>query len=366
MAWIVPFVRLLLSALLMASASYLAVQSLGRSLHGRLACLLLLTVGAAVLIGDATLLQTFGPMRWPLLALGGLAPFAFWLTANGFFVDGFRLNVLHIWLFLVTIGLALAPELLQADPELSGLAHYAGLAVGFAFVLHGTMKVWLGLATDLDPGRFRFRARYTILPLVYLALVGCHEILLAVGPSGLAHASHFLNGVYLTGSAIYLSLLLHHYVRSQDGRKLRKQLMPHESFSRTLSADEASQLQRLSEQLQHRRVYTDDQMSLASLAALADVPVSSARRLLCGAYGYRNFNKLLDGFRVKTAKSYLSDVDAAHMPIRDIAAIVGYRNESGLIQAFLRLEKETPAGYRQRAIEESAAATRLHLTNTDR
>ncbi|TNE39007.1 MAG: AraC family transcriptional regulator [Alphaproteobacteria bacterium] len=358
--------RLLLSAVLVASAGYLAVQSLGRSLHGRLACLLLITVGASVLIGNVTLARSFGVLEWPLLALAGLAPFAFWLTANGFFVDGFRLNILHLWLFLLATGLGIAPELLLPDEKLSVLAHYAGLAVGFAFVLHGTMKVWLGLATDLDPGRYRFRSRYTVLPLVYLSLVGIREILAALDYQDAVRSVGFANDIYLTGAAIYLALLLHHYVRSRGSRKLTQQLTPNEVFAGSRTAEDAAALERICEQLQRRRIYTDDQLTLATLASLAHVPVAKCRPLLLGAYGYRNFNKLLDGFRVKTAKSYLGDVDAAHMPIRDIAAIVGYRNESALIQAFLRLEKETPAGYRRRAIEESAAATRLHLTNTDR
>lgn len=366
MAWIEPFARLLLSALLMASAAYLAVQSLGRSLHGRLACVLLVTVSAAVLAGNASLIHSTGLLQWPLLTLAGLAPFVFWLTANGFFVDGFHLNVLHIWLSLLAIALGVAPEILQSDPQLSMLTHFLGLAVGFAFVIHGTMKVWFGHATDLDPGRYRFRARYTVLPLVYLVLVGLHEGLLALGLNEAAHAVGFANGIYLSSAAVYLTLLLHHYMRSRDGRKLKKQLTPHEAFVSSLGIEETAALDRLSEQLQRRRIYTDDQLTLTMLAQLAKVPVSQARALLSGAYGYRNFTKLLDGFRVKTAKSYLGDVDAAHMPIRDIAAIVGYRNESALIQAFLGIEKETPAGYRQRAIEESAAATRLHLTNTDR
>ena len=68
MEWLHPTVRTIYFAVLLISAGALAVQSLGRTLHGRLACALVGCVAFAILAGHEGILDLLGRGAWPVVA----------------------------------------------------------------------------------------------------------------------------------------------------------------------------------------------------------------------------------------------------------------------------------------------------------
>lgn len=363
MEWLDPLVRFVLFGLLLIGAFFLGVQSLSRSLHGRLACVLIVCIACQVLSGHAGIRAFMGPSSWVITGLASLSAFVFWLTAHAFFVDGFRFRWVHAMMGLAILVFSVFHQFVAPPRELVGAVL---LLINFGLVTHGIVRVWLGHSIDLDLRRYRFRARFAVLPSAYVCVVAIEEFAALKGQEAILDALNFANTVLLATITSYLGILLHHYVISRSITAPEPSLTRNEAFRSRLSLSDQDIFDLICEHFEKRRVFTDDQLSLAALAHLVAQPLSKVRKSVCGAYGYRNFNKLLDGFRVEAAKSYLGDVDEAHMPLVDIAAMVGYTSTGALTRAFNLETGESPAQYRQRAVEANSASPKLQLTNTDR
>ncbi|MCG8414207.1 MAG: helix-turn-helix domain-containing protein [Pseudomonadales bacterium] len=105
-----------------------------------------------------------------------------------------------------------------------------------------------------------------------------------------------------------------------------------------------------------QKTYLEPGLSIAELAKKLAMPQYKLRHLINKRLGYRNFNALLNEYRIKDACEMLSDSGNDQMPILTIALTVGYQSIAPFNQAFRELIGLTPSDYRKRAQQDEFLA----------
>ncbi len=99
------------------------------------------------------------------------------------------------------------------------------------------------------------------------------------------------------------------------------------------------------------KAYLQPGLSVGDLADKMNIPQYRLRKLVNGTLGYRNFNALLNEYRIKDACQWLADPDEMQTPILTIALSVGYQSIGPFNQAFRNLNDQTPTQYRRAAVQ---------------
>ncbi len=105
-----------------------------------------------------------------------------------------------------------------------------------------------------------------------------------------------------------------------------------------------------------QKAYLEPGLSIADLSKKLAMPQYKLRHLINKKLGYRNFNALLNEFRVKDACEQLSDPEKNQSPVLTIALTVGYQSVAPFNQAFRDLKGQTPTEFRKQSQRE------VHLT----
>lgn len=100
-------------------------------------------------------------------------------------------------------------------------------------------------------------------------------------------------------------------------------------------------------------LYRETGLSIASLAAHIQVPEYRLRKLINQRLGYRNFNQMLNRYRIDDVAEALADPAQRHLPILTIALSVGYQSINPFNRAFRELKGTTPSAYRQQFAEKA-------------
>lgn len=102
-----------------------------------------------------------------------------------------------------------------------------------------------------------------------------------------------------------------------------------------------------------QKAYLEPGLSIADLAKKLAMPQYKLRHLINKKLGYRNFNALLNEFRVKDACEQFSDPEKNQSPVLTIALTVGYQSIAPFNQAFRELKGVTPTEFRKKSQRES-------------
>jgi AraC-like DNA-binding protein len=123
------------------------------------------------------------------------------------------------------------------------------------------------------------------------------------------------------------------------------------SNTATTSQDDylAQDLARFTAIFEEEKAYSQPGLSIADLSKKAGIPQYRLRHLINQKLGYRNFNALVNKYRVKDACDWLDNPDQVHIPILTIALSVGYQSIAPFNQAFRELMDLTPSQYRRRS-----------------
>jgi len=98
-----------------------------------------------------------------------------------------------------------------------------------------------------------------------------------------------------------------------------------------------------------QKTYLQPGLSIADLAKKLAIPQYKLRHLVNKELGYRNFNALLNQYRIKDACGQLSNPDENKLPVLSIALGVGYQSIAPFNQAFRELKGLTPTQYRNQS-----------------
>lgn len=98
-----------------------------------------------------------------------------------------------------------------------------------------------------------------------------------------------------------------------------------------------------------KKAYLEPGLSIAELAKKLAMPQYKLRKLINKQLEYRNFNALLNEYRIKDACEQLSDTNKMKIPILTIALTVGYQSIAPFNIAFRALKQVTPTDYRKKS-----------------
>lgn len=96
------------------------------------------------------------------------------------------------------------------------------------------------------------------------------------------------------------------------------------------------------------RLYMEAELRVADLAKLAGAPEYKVTQCITGTLGFRNFNQMMNSYRIEEAKRRLADPKLAHLPILTIALDCGFGSIGPFNRAFKADTGMTPLEYRRR------------------
>jgi AraC-like DNA-binding protein len=104
--------------------------------------------------------------------------------------------------------------------------------------------------------------------------------------------------------------------------------------------------------MREHRLYREAGLTIASLSLKLSIPEYRLRRLINTKLGYRNFNAMLNYYRVAEASSALSDPSQRSTPILTIALTAGYQSINPFNRAFRELKGTSPSDFRRQQLAE--------------
>ena len=131
---------------------------------------------------------------------------------------------------------------------------------------------------------------------------------------------------------------------------------PDLEYGRATAASDLD-LDRLVRAFTEDNVHHEGGMTVAGLARHLALPEYRMRKLIHERLGFRNFNALLNHYRIEDACRALADPAQAHTPVLTIALGVGYQSINPFNRAFRELKQVTPTEYRRAALSDRAPAT---------
>lgn len=315
---------------------------------------------AAIGMFDLTVVWDWRWLEIPLNLVCASAPVAFWLLAKSLFEDRFRWRWSHLgWLGLMELAGAaghyfsfgdfrgMAHWIMRSEPARGGLGLVPLILLSSLMVLlalHTALKDW---RTDLVESRRRAR----ILSLVTAG--GVILIITGVEFSQLGNPRSLLLDTLISG--VFFVLILGICIRFLGLRRRPAEPAPTLVFAgatqHQLAASEGDRgtaaMRELERLLQNEKIYRQTGLTIRSLAERLGMPEYRLRRLINGHLGYRNFNDLLNRYRIEDVAHRLLAPETRHLPVLSIALDTGYQSLSPFNKAFKEIKGMTPTEYRQ-------------------
>jgi AraC-like DNA-binding protein len=267
------------------------------------------------------------------------APAFFWLFALTWFNDLERIgnrNWLLLGLFAV---LPLAQTIIKSVTGDYSLTCWIMVRIGmFAFGVAGLWIAYRGRDNDLVEGRRRFRFSLVWAIGGFVIWVNMVE-LLAHSKWSLPQARTFTEIAMFVVTFI-ASIALYSLTQPDLFAAARK---PKDSDSTPDLSDSATQLQAY---MTHERIYREEGLTIAALAAKLGVQEYKMRRLINGELGFRNFTAFLNSYRLAEVREALTDPSQKEVPIITIALDAGFGSLGPFNRAFREAEGMTPSEYR--------------------
>jgi AraC-like DNA-binding protein len=310
--------------------------------------ILFLLCGAAYLVESAPGLsssQTVWVVSLRLLSMSTPGVFLLWAAAN--FDDSFTPSWTS-WLPAAAM-VALSTWAVVSD---RAVAWRVTQAAALVLVAIGIWQVLGGRAADLVEGRRRFR------------------LVLAIG-AGLAIAGFTILGaihdpaIRVQGSAISAGIVLALAMTSamfRLGVRQRPELaaapasgVPLRDLTVVAEPEERAILDRLRHLIEAERIYREEGLSIAVLAARLGLPEYRLRRLINQRLGHRNFNSFINGYRLAETIAALADPDQAQVPVLTIALDAGFQSIGPFNRAFKAQTGMTPTDFRRDRLDRAAS-----------
>jgi AraC-like DNA-binding protein len=108
-------------------------------------------------------------------------------------------------------------------------------------------------------------------------------------------------------------------------------------------------LRSLLTEIEERRVYREEGLTIGALAGRLNTREQVLRRVINRGLGYRNFNDFLHAYRIREACDRLRRAENARLPVLSIALGVGYGSIGPFNRAFKARMGMTPTHFREGA-----------------
>ena len=310
------------------------------------------TAAVAFWISILSFLGSFSLNQGPLsvlLSITGIAACGFsWLFARAVFrPDAGR----ETWpLIVVGVLIVTGIPLHLFGPAETGTGPLA-TSLGMASSLHSLISstvlflalleaLW-GYRADLPGKEKRFRLIYAA---GYGAMITVSVIWLRGAPNG-SWADRSGDMVRLTCAILALgaSIIVWRYRRAHPHPKAKRR----QRIVSSVSADDIDLLERIRGRMQSDRLYLEPDLKLADLAHSLCEPEHKVRNCITGALGFRNFNHMVNHYRIDAAKAVLRSGDDRSRNILNVALDCGFSSIGPFNRAFKEETGQTPSAYRQ-------------------
>jgi AraC-like DNA-binding protein len=287
----------------------------------------------------------------PFRELSVVGPAIFLVWARATFHDSFRPS----WTaWLPPAGLAgLGVWAMVTDTSLAWqLVHIVSLVL----VGIGVWHVLAGRSGDLVEARRRLRPVLAIgaglasIVFILLAALASQETR--------AHASLVTASIVLvlavTAAITRLGLRSSAEFVAVPGAGMR--LDPLANVAVALDPEERTLLDRLRRLMEEDRIYREEGLGIAVLAARLGLPEYRLRRLINQRLGHRNFSSFVNGYRLTEAIAALADPAQAQVPVLTIALDAGFQSIGPFNRAFRAQTGTTPTDFRREKLERTVRA----------
>ncbi len=254
------------------------------------------------------------------------------------------------FLFGVTTRPSLAVPMTDNNPALYGVFELLPAVLQAVFVtlaLFWTLKEW---RVDLVNPRRRMRLFLVVLIAVNLvSYTLLTRLVMDPNDTSFFHVHEAYQAFNLLMNSAVLVYLL---VVPDD----EKQVAP--SLKETpVAADHVDPDFRLFEAAMKGGLYHETGLTIASLASHIKVPEYRLRKLINQKLGHRNFNQMLNHYRIDEVAAALADPAKRHLPILTLALSAGYQSINPFNRAFRELKDTTPSAFRQAMLPELPGET---------
>lgn len=342
------FVTLRFSAVALAMATvYLMLRDGRQYLVARIGALLLLAIVAMLFIDlpgplrlsrDAEI--TLYYLKTPIL------PLVWWLGL-ALLEDGFQLRPIHWGGLLLFIGLKTWNlTIIVGGGE--NLLNIPILLLSYVLLVHLAIVTLLGMKDDLIDQRRKARTALVVF-LIFGEIVTLAPILIPTGFSP--------HDIALINLVIIFIVVVWAFQMSSRFHSQALMFIPvtkPEPQAPRIDPRDAQIHGRLIEVMDSELVYTEHGLTIRTLADRIKVPEHQLRVLINQGMGCRNFSEFLNDYRVRYAKSLLSDPEHARQSVLTIAMDAGFASVSSFNRVFKELEAITPSEFRARALSSTA------------
>ncbi len=270
-----------------------------------------------------------------------------WLFARALFRNDAGEEVWPLWV----VGLLMATGVLidlfadarnGSGPGATGvgMAASAHELLGSTVLLLAILEAWFGYRPDLPDDEKRFRLLFAA---AYGGLMATSVVWVRGAPAG-AWADRSADEIRLTCAtlAVGFALWAWRYRRSHPLPKpKRRRRKP-----TAISDDEAALAEQIRGRLEEDKAYLEPDLKLADFAERIGQADYKVRNCVTGALGFRNFNHMLNHYRIDAAKEALSDAGAKGASILAVALDCGFSSIGPFNRAFKAETGVTPSAYR--------------------
>lgn len=263
-----------------------------------------------------------------------------WLATRSIFRD--KADAQALWpalAVLLLMAISAAASLLPVDGmPLRVLDNLSRLGSSTVLLLTVTEPL-RGLGAEQCPVERRFRIFYLA---GYLAILAAAVLAIDSAPAGspAALAASRVKVVCAVLAVAGLGLAMwyraHHPLAHDPPRSPRKPI-----------AADPDLAERLSRLVLDRQLYTKANLRVSDIARLAGEAEYKVTQCITGPLGFRNFNQMINGYRIQAAKLRLADPTFSHHPILTIALDCGFGSIGPFNRAFKADSGMTPLDYRR-------------------
>ena len=347
---------------LLAVQAALLLRDARRAPAGLYGALFMVSV-AAYVVASAPGLAHHAPAPWllpiRLVSLG--TPAVFWLFARASFDDTFERSWIDAvaWLGLVTVGFLCAHGLVP-------LICPVYTALELMFVGLAMVQAIRGRSGDLIEERRQFRVVMMLVSAVYIALIvmlDTTRVPLETPPLSTINAAGLL-AVIVAALTQRLALRPRAEFAAPDPA-LRPSTVPDPPPPPAIDDQERALLERLRRLMEVDKVYREEGLGIAALAAKLGIPEYRLRRLINQCLGHRNFASFVNGYRLADAMAALADRSQIEVPIVTIALDAGFQSLGPFNRAFKAQTGMTPTDYRRQFAGEAPPVAPRGLADSE-
>ena len=342
--------------LVAASQVFLAIVVLlvkhARSPSTYWALLLFVGIEAYLLVPLILARSEFIPLILIVLLLSNLLPLFLWLLSKALFQEEEGLSPAQksavVLLTIYFCGFLGLREFGYVD-RVTNLWSMRGLLLELlpqvfkiSLIFLTLWQILMNFGADLVEKRRQLRLGVLIIVGVYTAIIIIVETLFY------STELPVLETVHSFGLVVTIVLVCCAIFTLEEGIFLPAQKKPVLDIPKPAESRGAKILPELLRHLTKLSVYREEGLTIRHLAKHLGCAEYKLREVINGEMGYRNFNELLNQYRIEEASLRLQDPAEAHLPILSIALDVGYRSLSTFNKAFKSRHGMTPSEFRKK------------------